>query len=162
MKIIGIYRIVNKASGKWYVGSSSDVKGRLKRHRKYLTANTHQNSKLQAAWNKHGADQFEFIIVNECKSIEEALSSEQSIINEHFGKDYFYNLSPYAVLPSEETKTFLRKIANRKPHFSKEALEKCREHGKRGAKKRWENMTPEQMETFREKAREYGARPNKG
>jgi hypothetical protein len=99
--------------------------------------------------NKHGEQNFRFEIVQECKTIEEALQLEQTIINEHFGKDYFYNLSMYAVLPSEEVKLKLRRIANKKPIFSSASLLKCKENGIKGAQKRWSTITNEQRKAFK-------------
>ena len=54
-KISGIYKIVNKVNGKYYVGSSNDVlKTRFYEHKRLLTKNKHFNVKLQNAWNKYG------------------------------------------------------------------------------------------------------------
>jgi len=58
----GIYKIIHKDSGKYYVGRSSDLKKRLKEHLYRLINNNHHNDFLQNAWNKYGNDAFEFII----------------------------------------------------------------------------------------------------
>jgi group I intron endonuclease len=58
----GIYKIIHKDSGKYYVGRSSNLKKRLKEHLYMLTNNNHHNDFLQNAWNKYGNDAFEFII----------------------------------------------------------------------------------------------------
>ena len=67
MKISGIYKIINKINGKYYVGSSVNIKdypnNRWSRHIADLNANRHHNDYLQRAWNKYGQDAFEFIII---------------------------------------------------------------------------------------------------
>ena len=62
----GIYSITNKLNGKRYIGQTYDFKGRWMRHRSYLKHNTEHNSHLQAAWNKYGAENFEFEIIEVC------------------------------------------------------------------------------------------------
>jgi group I intron endonuclease len=56
----GVYEIVNTVDGKRYVGSASDIKGRWAVHRHGLSRGKHHSRYLQAAWNKHGGDQFVF------------------------------------------------------------------------------------------------------
>ncbi len=59
----GIYKIINKTDGKYYVGSSDNLKKRWYIHKYYLYNNKHQNQHLQYAWNKYGKDNFKFKIV---------------------------------------------------------------------------------------------------
>lgn len=76
----GIYRIVNVVNGKLYVGSSTDVKYRLWRHRHELLLNKHENRYLQNAWNKYGELSFIFEILFYCKK-EKLLQREQEMID---------------------------------------------------------------------------------
>ena len=66
-KISGIYKIIHKKSGKYYVGSSMNINigtnSRLNTHLRYLKSNRHRNDYLQNAWNKYGKTAFEFKIV---------------------------------------------------------------------------------------------------
>lgn len=66
-KVSGIYKIINKINGKYYVGSSHDIygkpHGRFYQHKSHLKCNRHYNSHLQWAWNKYKSDSFEFILV---------------------------------------------------------------------------------------------------
>lgn len=63
----GIYHIVNRQDGKTYVGSAVNIATRWADHRKLLQANKHHgkfgNIHLQRAWNRDGAQSFDFIIV---------------------------------------------------------------------------------------------------
>lgn len=62
-KIKGIYKIINKINGKYYVGSSKDINERWHSHKYFLNKNCHKNDFLQNAWNKHGEENFEFVII---------------------------------------------------------------------------------------------------
>ena len=64
-KVSGIYKIVNKVNGKYYVGSSYDIGKRVIRHKRQLKLRNHFNNYLQKSYDKHGEDNFEFVVV-EC------------------------------------------------------------------------------------------------
>lgn len=76
----GVYQIRNTLNGKVYIGSSINLDKRLPEHRRKLASGKHASNHLQAAWNKHGADNFVFerLIVCEPKNI---LLYEQILIN---------------------------------------------------------------------------------
>jgi group I intron endonuclease len=65
----GIYKIVNKNNGKYYVGSSNRIEKRWNRHRLDLRKNKHVNPKLQAAWNFHGEECFKFEVTEQLDGI---------------------------------------------------------------------------------------------
>lgn len=90
----GIYKIINKTNGKYYVGSSTrldDAHGRWYKHKHKLVKNKHVNSHLQSAWNKYGADNFEFITIEEVPE-NKLLETEQEYLNKAcLEKDKCYN-----------------------------------------------------------------------
>jgi group I intron endonuclease len=63
MKISGIYKIINKVNGKYYVGSSGDIETRWYDHKYNARRNIHKNSHFQSAWNKYGEHNFDFIVI---------------------------------------------------------------------------------------------------
>ena len=63
MKISGIYKIINRVNGKYYVGSTYRFLRIVVEHKFDLRHNKHCNNKLQHAWNKYGESMFEFVIV---------------------------------------------------------------------------------------------------
>lgn len=96
MKISGIYKIVNKINGKYYIGSSDNIlgySGRWIEHINGLKSNRHENSYLQRSWNKYGMENFEFSILEEVPK-ESLLIIEQSYLDKakNDGKRC-YNLS---------------------------------------------------------------------
>ncbi len=59
----GIYKIINKVTGGYYVGSSKDIESRWKSHKSMLRKCKHRNNKLQTVWNEYGEDCFEFNVI---------------------------------------------------------------------------------------------------
>ena len=65
--VTGVYVIRNKVNGKEYIGSAAtSLKRRWKGHTDELKTGKHRNRYLQNAWNKYGANNFEFIVVERC------------------------------------------------------------------------------------------------
>jgi RimJ/RimL family protein N-acetyltransferase len=56
----GVYRVLNKASGKSLLGSSPNVPGVVNRQRFQLENGSHPDKELQADWNALGPDAFTF------------------------------------------------------------------------------------------------------
>lgn len=62
----GIYAIRCVPTGECYVGQSHNMDARRKAHFKLLAKGRHSNSKLQAAYDRHGADALAFEVLEEC------------------------------------------------------------------------------------------------
>lgn len=84
MKFSGMYKIINKVNGKYYVGCSADIDspntGRWYRHKQRLKTNTHPNKHLQSSWNKYGEENFVLIICESC-TVDELIKTEQKYLN---------------------------------------------------------------------------------
>lgn len=63
----GIYKILNTVNGKFYIGSSTNLRKRLYEHYRELTLGIHTNKHLQAAWIKYGKEGFKFQILETIK-----------------------------------------------------------------------------------------------
>lgn len=105
---IGIYKIVSKNSGEFYIGSSQNLRKRELDHFSLLRNKKHPNRYLQSIWNKY-QDLF-FVIIEEC-SIESLVEKEQYYIDTLSPK---YNLRPIAEsnrgwIMSEESKLKISK-----------------------------------------------------
>lgn len=129
----GIYKIVNKINGKYYVGSSKFFENRWKKHRKMLRRNVHENPHLQSAWNKYGKDVFEFMKIEFVK-VEVLLEIEQKYLDiANTEQDKCYNMNFVASLPpswkgrkrSPETIQRMRdcKMGDKNPMFGKKHSE---------------------------------------
>jgi group I intron endonuclease len=116
MKISGIYKIINKVNGKYYVGSTNDIHTRWNVHTCKLNKNMHHSQKLQRAWDKYKQDNFDFILIERVNE-ENLLNIEQNYLIEcSKNKKSNYNVNYNALSPfkgrkhTEQTK---RKMSNR-------------------------------------------------
>jgi len=66
INIPGIYKIKNLVNGKFYIGSTCNLKRRKGNHFAELGRNKHRNIKLQNAWNKYGESAFQFEVISTC------------------------------------------------------------------------------------------------
>lgn len=69
----GVYCIKNLLNNKKYIGSSMNLRKRLKAHLYALDANRHHSLKLQRAWNKYGYKHFSVEILEECDQVLDTL-----------------------------------------------------------------------------------------
>lgn len=76
-KAAGIYKITCTITNKIYIGSATDLRRRKRDHFLYLSRNTHKNRKLQAAWNKYGAETFLFEIIELVSDLDMLIIREQ-------------------------------------------------------------------------------------
>lgn len=116
--ISGIYKIVNKINGKYYIGSAKNFRVRYRCHKSLLNRNKHYSKHLQNSWNKHGSENFEFIVL-EYVDLDKYIEREQYWIdfyqatNDEFG----YNLAKFAgsqlgYRHTEETKLKLKRSSS--------------------------------------------------
>lgn len=92
----GIYAIKNLVNEKLYIGSSRNCERRFAEHRSRLVRGVHINAKLQSAWNKHGAEAFEFTLVASVLRADDLAEVEQSFLDEADVVRRGYNLAPTA------------------------------------------------------------------
>lgn len=94
--VIGVYSIIHKASNKFYVGSSNNIKNRLATHLRELKKNNHHCDHLQRAWNLYGEDEFEFKEFLQFPTLEEARKVEQFYLD-MFIKTTLFNTKNTAI-----------------------------------------------------------------
>lgn len=94
-KISGIYCIKNNINGKVYIGSSVNIKCRWSAHKSFLRKNKHHSAALQRAWNKYGADAFDFSIIEVVDDHEKIFERETFYVEQYKsanGKDGYNTL----------------------------------------------------------------------
>jgi group I intron endonuclease len=64
--IRAVYLIKCAPNGGEYIGSTVNFASRMGTHRSHLRTGIHPNRALQADWDKHGAENFEIAILEEC------------------------------------------------------------------------------------------------
>lgn len=72
-----IYQILNKKTGKSYVGKSKDYVSRFKDHKK--DAEKKVNRRLYDSMNHHGVDNFELILLEDLGDVSRQVASEREI-----------------------------------------------------------------------------------
>jgi group I intron endonuclease len=117
----GVYAIINIRSEKLYIGSTQNLSVRFRNHRALLVGNRHSNKKLQRAWNKHGKDDFVFIILEYCPLVER-IDREQYYIDLYKSVQLGYNITEKANCTVgyrhlEKTKKLLSQKAKSKEYF---------------------------------------------
>ncbi len=90
--MIGIYKITNLATGKIYVGQSSNIKDRWRAHRaRYKNPKSiGYDSQLYKDMRIYGLENFEFSVVEECKS-DELLDREKYWVKKLDSYEHGYN-----------------------------------------------------------------------
>lgn len=106
-RICGVYKIVNKITGDFYIGSSSDIKARWHCHKNSNNYKRYPNSKLYNAMFKYGVKNFEFTLIEEC-SREDLLSREQYYIDT-LKPDYNSGVAKAILPPAERKKLYYEK-----------------------------------------------------
>lgn len=119
----GIYAITNTVSGKVYIGSSINIKLRVRGHMSALKRAVHSNPYLQNAYNADGRAAFVASVVELCDS-SELLDREQRHLdstNSH-SREIGYNIcaSAFGKRHSDETKERIRLRAINRSDESRE------------------------------------------
>lgn len=91
--VIGVYKITNTLSGRYYIGYSTNIKRRFTVHRNKLKQDYHDNIFLQRAYNLDGEDKFIYDILHICDTEEEAKEIELQYLTDLSIREYLYNLN---------------------------------------------------------------------
>lgn len=86
--LAGIYKITCIKNGKFYIGSSVNLKNRLDIHKRELEKGRHYNNKLQNSYNKYGKDNFIFEIID-------IFDSADITFLRQIEQNYLDNLQPF-------------------------------------------------------------------
>jgi group I intron endonuclease len=91
--IIGVYKISNIVSGRYYIGYSTNINKRFTVHRSKLKQNCHDNIFLQRAYNLDGEDNFKYDIIHICDTEDEAKEIELTYLADLSIRNIIYNLN---------------------------------------------------------------------
>lgn len=150
-----VYAIRNLVSGKQYVGQTCGFpEQRWRRHTNKLRTRTHENEKLQRAWDKYGEDAFEFYIVRVCSTRKELNTYEKHHIKTTDAIRNGYNIKEGgdACPIAESTKRKLSKIAKQQfESLSEEEKEARRKYIAEQGRNRSKEATQRMANTIRQK-----------
>lgn len=94
-----IYRITNMSNGNYYIGSAESFARREWQHKYELKRGTHKNPRLQAAWNKYGAEMFVFEVIEEVLEGRTTFDVENTYLMKCVGQPDCYNINVDAYTP---------------------------------------------------------------
>lgn len=77
----GIYKIANKVTDNFYVGSAVNLSKRISNHKSDLQRGTHKNPILQNVFNKYGIDKLSFEVIEIVKDKNKLIEREQHYID---------------------------------------------------------------------------------
>jgi group I intron endonuclease len=89
-----IYKIHCLINDKLYIGWCANFHIRKRTHLQHLTRNNHHSIKLQRAWNKYGAENFNFEIIENNISHDDILNTEVEYIKRFNSYKGGYNCTP--------------------------------------------------------------------
>lgn len=119
----GIYKITNTVNGKCYIGQSTDLPNRIRKHIKTLLNGTNRNEHLQNAYKKYGPGSFTIEIIEECS--EDQLDSREIFwidFYKSYDRNFGYNKTPggkggngyFEILDQEEKESLRQKMSENK------------------------------------------------
>lgn len=114
MKQTGVYKITNIVNSKFYIGSSShDINNRINVHKRLLKQNKHENSYLQASYNKYNLENFKFEIIELCNK-KVCIKREQYYLDLYtpYKRSIGYNINEKAEYISTSLPSLGNKIKN--------------------------------------------------
>ena len=100
--MIGIYKITNKINNLSYIGQSTQIEQRFRKHKKSYNWYREKNKKLYKDILEYGINNFSFEILEEC-SIEELNNKEQYYIKYYNTYPDQYNMTPGGQFNAEES-----------------------------------------------------------
>lgn len=77
-----VYKIQSKATGRVYIGISSDFTRRKAKHLRELRKSIHHNTQLQRLHDKYGREDLEFVMIDEYHDRSDAIEMEIRLIEE--------------------------------------------------------------------------------
>ena len=147
-KAFGIYEIKNLETGYVYIGQTRQIfKKRFFYHRWQLRTNQHENPYLQASYNKHGENVFQFSVLKVVTNVDKLDEYEIEEINKARENGKCYNMlsggggRPGIPLPEHRKKELgeLNRLLNTGKKASEETKRKMSEKRK-GIKRKKEDM----------------------
>lgn len=139
----GVYTITCTANGRRYVGSSADVHNRWAHHVAALNGGRHHIAALQADWDTHGREAFEFRTVAVIKDAETRLDMEQVLLDKVLAEGVAYNLTTSSRdCSGRQVSPEVRLVISEKVRGSKHSPEAIRKIGE-ASRAMWDERGPD-------------------
>lgn len=116
-----MYQIKNTITGDVYIGSAVNISRRWSQHRNSLKTGTKNNPHLHCAWQKYGAENFEFSILVLCDR-DKVLEWEQKFIDSEKPKYNICKIAGSRIGVPQSEETVERRIKNSRAKVEKYEL----------------------------------------
>jgi len=90
----GVFRIMNRKNGKFFIGSSRDLEAKWRAQEFQLNMGSHQNTLLQQEWKVYGPENFVYEILEEIKKDDVIAMDEQRMLK-NLEKKYLDQFQPF-------------------------------------------------------------------
>ena len=127
--MVCVYQITNKENGKFYIGSTCDLKRRLSEHFGELRRKEHYSTELQNDYNIFGRDSFVVSILEECE-VKSLRDREQYYIDKFNPVKNGYNQSTSAYANNVPHPMYGENNPFYGKHHTEETKAKLRNNGK--------------------------------
>lgn len=127
--MVCVYQITNKENGKFYIGSTCDLKRRLSEHFGELRRKEHYSTELQNDYNIFGRDSFVVSILEECE-VKSLRDREQYYIDKFNPVENGYNQSTSAYANNVPHPMYGENNPFYGKHHTEETKAKLRNNGK--------------------------------
>jgi group I intron endonuclease len=97
MKISGIYKITNTATGELYVGSSKDIMKRWREHRNTHNRTKYPNNRLYQDMEKYNTDTFTFEVLEVCDNLFEREQYWMDVLKPTYNSKKSYNKENHGI-----------------------------------------------------------------
>jgi len=91
---MGVYRFKNNKTGKFLIGSSMNLTGRINSFRLQLNTDTHPNKPLQSDWKVYGSDAFTYEVLETIKPAEISQDQWRNAVSQ-LEEKWLDKLQPY-------------------------------------------------------------------
>lgn len=101
-----VYRLTHVPTGRFYIGSTTNLRSRINRHRREVQTKDHHNERLEELTDN--LNDFE-IRIEVCDTEESARELEQKHLDEHHGAELCLNMGDSAIVAYKNTPDHIRK-----------------------------------------------------
>lgn len=132
-------------NGRRYIGSSSNITARWREHRFDLKRNQHHNPQWQNSYNKYGASDFEWAILEELPTDSEALHIREKHWMDLLHPEFNVSLEAFPTrVGAKATPERNERFSNSMKKMWANLTDEERAAWNKSAKDAWANLTPEE------------------
>lgn len=111
-RVMGVYQITNKITGRKYISSSNNMNGAWGREQFELEAGSHKNVQLQTDWKTHGKENFILEILEKIKTEEKVRYDYKDVLTNPIEGQSRMLMKQYKSEAAKLEKKWIEKLQN--------------------------------------------------